>query len=215
MAETARRPLNRARVLQAAVALADENGLESLSMRKLAGALGVEAMSLYHHVASKGEIVDGIVDVVVREFELPRPGFDWKAALRQAAISAHDALVRHRWACRLIMSADAPSRLAWMEAVLATLRQGGFSAELTHHAYHALDSHIIGFTLWQVSIPFAAEELPQLAESFLRDFPAADFPYLAEHIEQHARPAAHDESEFVFGLDLILDGLERLRDEES
>jgi AcrR family transcriptional regulator len=210
-----RTALSKERVLRAAVALADESGIESLSMRKLAQALGVEAMSLYHYVAKKDEILDGIVDLVVTEFDVPPQDTDWKEALRRSAISAHEALARHPWACNLMMSAGpSPARLRYMESLLATLRKAGFSADLTHHAYHALDSHIVGFTMWAVSFQFdTTEDLAALGANFLRTLPVDQYPYLAEHVEQHlAETDDEDKSEFEFGLDLILDGLERLRD---
>jgi AcrR family transcriptional regulator len=209
-------PLSRDRVLQAAIRLADEGGFASLTMRKLGQELGVQAMSLYNHVANKDDIRDGIVELVMTEIEVPSSGGDWKAAIRASAISAHETLLRHPWACTLMMSGTtvSPARLRWMEAVLRTFREAGFSAELTHHAYHALDSHITGFTLWQTSMPFDThEELVDLAEAFLREFPADQYPYFAEHAEWHLNESGSDEpSEFEFGLDLILDGLERMRD---
>jgi AcrR family transcriptional regulator len=209
-------PLSRDRVLRAAMRLADEDGFESLTMRKLGQELGVQAMSLYNHVANKDDIRDGIVAIVMEEIEIPSREADWKASLRQSAISAHEALVRHPWACSLMMATTtvSPARMRWMEAVLGTLREAGFSADMTHHAYHALDSHITGFTLWLVSFPFdTVEELEGLAEEFLRELPVDEYPYMAEHVEQHlAEPSPDDPSEFEFGLDLILDGLERIRD---
>jgi AcrR family transcriptional regulator len=212
-------PLNRDRVLRAAIRLADEGGFESLTMRKLGQELGVQAMSLYNHVANKDDIRDGIVDVVMEEVEVPSNGTDWKAAIRQSAISHHDVLLRHRWACSLMMATPRVSRprLRWMEWLLQTLREAGFSANMTHHAYHALDSHIMGFTLWQVSFPFdTREELLDLAKDFLREIPAEEYPYVIEHAEQHmAEPNPDEPSEFEFGLDLILDGLERIRDAGS
>ena len=208
-------PLSRERVLRAAIVLADERGIESLSMRKLGQELGVEAMSLYNHVANKDDLLDGIVEAVTSEIDLPPEGADWKAAIRRTAISSHEVFVRHRWACSLMMrrSKANPARMQWMESVLRTLREAGFSADMTHHAYHALDSHITGFTLWQVSMPFETkEELVDLAEGFLREIPAEEYPYVIEHAEQHIAPASPDgKTEFEFGLDLILDGLERLR----
>ncbi|HET7743109.1 MAG TPA: TetR/AcrR family transcriptional regulator [Gaiellaceae bacterium] len=203
-------------MLRTAVRLADENGLESLSMRKLGQELGVQAMSLYNHVASKDDLRDGILDLVKQEIELPPAGADWKAAIRASAISAHDVLVRHPWAAGLINSTRTVSsaRLGWMEAILRTLREAGCSANLTHHAYHALDSHITGFTLWQVS--FRWEELgdlEELAASFLRTLPVEKYPYLAEHVREHlVEPDPEEKTEFEFGLDLILDGVERIRD---
>ena len=207
-------PLSRERVLRAAIDLADTGGITALSMRKLAQELGVEAMSLYYYVAKKEDLLAGMVDLVVRDMELPSMGADWKAALRKSAISAHDVLVRHPWACGLMMSVkDGTARLRWMDAVLRCLREAGFSTELTHHAYHALDSHITGFTLWQLSFPFEAEQLADVAATFLRELPVDEYPYLAEHVEWHLTETRDDdEGEFAFGLDLILDGLERMRD---
>jgi AcrR family transcriptional regulator len=200
-------------VLRTAIALADARGVEALSMRKLAGELGVEAMSLYHHVAGKDEILSGIVDIVLGEIELPASGADWKETIRRSAISAHDVFSRHTWACRLVLTTGpSPARLRFMDSLLASLREGGFPPGLTYHAYHALDSHVMGFTLWQGNFP-ASEDLAALAADFLRDFPTEDYPDLAEHIEQHVAGSGHEgESDFEFVLDLILDGLERLRD---
>jgi AcrR family transcriptional regulator len=203
-------------VLRAALALADEAGTESLTMRKLAQALGVEAMSLYHYVAKKDDLLAGVVDIVLMEIELPDTEADWKAAIRQIAISAHDALTRHPWACKLIlgMKGVSPARLRYMEALLATLREGGFRPDLTYHAYHALDSHIMGFTLWVGSFSVdTSGDLAALASSFLEELPAEEYPYLTEHIEQHVTDSGHDDvSDFEFVLDLILDGLERSRE---
>jgi AcrR family transcriptional regulator len=209
-------PLSRDRVLHAAVRLADEGGFTSLTMRKLGQELGVQAMSLYNHVANKDDIRDGIVEIVFGEIEVPSGREEWKAAIRASAISAHDALLRHPWACNLMMTTTkvGATRLRWMESLLRTFREAGFSAELTHHAYHALDSHITGFTLWQANMPFEThEELADLAEAFLRELPSDRYPYFAEHAEWHLTESGPDEpSEFEFGLDLILDGLERMRD---
>jgi AcrR family transcriptional regulator len=216
-----RAPLTRERVLQAAVRLADEGGIESLTMRKLAHALGVEAMSLYNHVANKDDLVDGIVDLVVSEIDLPATTEDWETAIREYAISAHEALLRHPWACSLVMSPTTTHtirtvRLQYMEWLLGRLRGAGFSPELTYHAYHTLDSHILGFTLWQFGHSAGAKELAgtqdlaDLAASFLRRLRADDYPHLAEHVEQHlTAPSGDGEREFEFGLGLILDGLKR------
>jgi AcrR family transcriptional regulator len=209
-----RAPLTRELVLDAALRLADGGGIEGLSMRKLGQALGVEAMSLYNHVADKDDILAGIFELAFREIDVPSADADWRAAIGGTAISAHDALVRHPWAAGLMFSpaAVSPGRLRWMECVLETFRKAGFSPNMTHHAYHALDSHITGFTLWQVSIPFSADDLPAIGATFLSGLPADEYPYLAEHIEQHlTEPTGDDVSEFEFGLNLILDGLERLR----
>ena len=208
-------PLSRDRVLRAAIGLADSSGLESLSMRRLGQELGVEAMSLYNHVANKDDLLSAIADMVVTEIELPSPGADWKAALRRSAISAHVALLRHPWAASLLLSSTTASeaRMRYMNAILGSLRTAGFSAELTDHAYHALDSHVMGFTLWVVGMNLGSDEdLQALAAEFLRGIPRTELPHLVEHVEQHLkeRPAS-DEGEFAFGLDLILDGLERAR----
>ena len=209
-----RKPLTRERVLEAAIRLADESGIESLSMRKLGQELGVEAMSLYNHVKNKDEVLDGIVEAVVREVELPSGETDWKTALRRHAISSHDALMRHSWAAGLWWRrAEGPDRMRGAEFMLRTLRKAGFSEDLTYHGYHVLVGHILGFTLQAQSFPIESrEELQKLAAEFLQDFPADEYPYLAEHIRQHVDPEDSDEGAFEFGLDLILDGLERLRD---
>jgi AcrR family transcriptional regulator len=208
-------PLTRERVLRAALALADSGGIASLTMRRLGQELGVEAMSLYNHVANKGDLLHGLVELVNREIELPASAADWKTELRASALSAYAALRRHPWACSLIMSPAGvcPARLRWMDATLGCLRNAGFSAKLTHYAYHALDSHITGFTLWVTQLPASGEELKGIAATFLRELAVDAYPYLAEHVEYHltgVRP--EDKGEFEFGLDLILDGLEQLRD---
>jgi AcrR family transcriptional regulator len=214
----ARTPLNRGRVLRAAIAIADREGIAALSMRRLGRELGVEAMSLYNHVAGKEDLEHGIVELVLGEIENPPRGVHWKEAIRRTSVSAHQTFVSHRWSCGLLTRAGGASRvrMEWMEAVLRTFREAGFSPTLTHHAYHAIDSHITGFTLWLVSMPFTSrEELVGLADGFLRRIPADEFPYVVEHAEQHvAPPDPAEKPEFEFGLDLILDGLERLRDAE-
>jgi AcrR family transcriptional regulator len=201
-------------VLHAALALADEGGIEALSMRKLAQELGVEAMSLYNHVANKDDILDGIVDLVASEIDLPSHGIEWKTALRESAISAHEALSRHPWAGSLWMAPRkvSPVRLRHGDAVLRTFREAGFSKELTYHAYHTFQGHVFGFTLQELNFPYDAEQLKELAANFIRDFPADEYPYLAEHITQHMDPGDDQQGAFEIGLDLILDGLERLRD---
>ncbi|HEX2883418.1 MAG TPA: TetR/AcrR family transcriptional regulator C-terminal domain-containing protein [Candidatus Limnocylindria bacterium] len=208
-----RTPLNREAVLDAAIALADAEGIGALTMRRLAGELGVEAMTLYYHVANKDEILSGIVDRVIGEFELPDPNAPWRAALRRTAVSAHDVLLRHRWAASLMLSPGTVSdaRLRYMEAVLRTLRGAGLSPTMTDRAYHAYEAHISGFTLWQVQMDLDPETLPDLAERFKASLDPTVFPYLIEHIEQHfdERPP-DDEGAFAFGLDLLLEGLERI-----
>ena len=207
--------LSRDRLLRAAIQIADKGGVESLTMRKLAQKLGVEAMTLYYYVAKKDDILDAILDLVVSEIDLPADGGNWKAAMRGSAISAHDVLMRHPWACSLMMSPARvrPARLRYMESLLGRLRKAGFSARMTHHAYHALDSHILGFTLWEAGYTAGARALPDAGASFRRAFPVDTYPYLVEHMGQHVAGSKRDdgEGEFEFGLDLILDGLEKMR----
>ncbi len=211
---TTRTPLSRQRILQAALELVDGGGLEALTMRKLAQALGFEAMSLYNHVANKDDVINGILDLALSETDLPSAPQDWRAAIRASAISVHDALRRHPWAPALLMSPDRirPSRLQYMDALLGRLREAGFSAETTYHAYHALDGHIVGFSLWQAGHTFKREDLPQLAASFIREHPLDDYPHMQEHFDQHLAGDFDDVSAFAFSLDLILDGLERMRE---
>jgi AcrR family transcriptional regulator len=208
-------PLNRQRVLGAAVALADRGGVRSLSMRKLAHELGVEAMSLYHHVANKDDILDGIVDVVFSEIELPSGDADWKAAMRQRAISAREALLRHPWATGLMesRSTPGPATLRHHDAVLGILRTAGFSVELAAHAFSVLDSYIYGFALQEANLPFdTPEETAEVAQAIMAEFPADEYPHLTEMTVEHVLQPGYDYgNEFLFGLDLILDGLDRAR----
>jgi AcrR family transcriptional regulator len=218
----ARTPLNKERILEAAIRLADESGIEALTMRKLARELGVEAMSLYNHVPNKSALVDAMADTVMGEIELPEAQ-DWRAAIRACAVSAHDALLRHPWAPPYVMAPTAePSvatpRLHYMEWLMRRLREAGFSPELTYSAYHALDGHILGFTMWQLGHATSAaallgdREVAEWAGEFLRKLPAENFPHFAEHVQQHLAAQKGDGArEFEFALDLILDGLEQRR----
>jgi AcrR family transcriptional regulator len=198
-------------VLRAAIVLADRGGIEALSMRKLAQKLGVEAMSLYNHVANKDDLLDGILESVASEIDLAPDAADWKAAMRRRAISAHEVLSDHPWACSLWMSGTSSgrARLRFADAVLRGLREAGFSPDLTYHGFHVIQSYILGFTLQEQAADFDVKDLETLAARFLRDFPADDYPDLAEHIRQHIEPDDDHEGAFAFGLDLILDGLER------
>jgi AcrR family transcriptional regulator len=211
-----RLPLTRERVLAAAVALADRGGIESLSMRKLAQELGVEAMSLYHHVANKDDILDGLVDVVFGEIDLPTGEDGWKAAMRRRAISAREALRRHPWATGLMESRPTPgaANLRHHDAVLGVLRGAGFPVELAAHAYSLLDSYIYGFALQEASLPFhTPEEAAQVAQAIMAEFPASEYPHLTEIAVDHVLQPGYDYgNEYLFGLDLILDGLERALD---
>ena len=208
-----RAPLSRERVLRAATVLADRVGVGSLSMRKLAQELGVEAMSLYHHVANKDDLLDGMVDLVFGEIELPSGDAGWKAAMRRRAISAREALRRHPWATGLMESRSTPgaANLRHHDAVLGILRGAGFSVELAAHAYSLLDSYIYGFALQEASLPFGtAEEAAAVAEDILRQHPAEQLPHLTEIAVEHVlRPGYDYGNEFLWGLDLILDGLQQ------
>jgi AcrR family transcriptional regulator len=209
-----RLPLSRDRILHAALELADENGIEAVSMRKLGQALGFEAMSLYNHIANKDDLLDGILDLVLAETELPSPEGDWDAAVRRSAISVHGALRRHTWAAALVMAPGRirPARLRYMDSLLGRLREAGFSAETTYHAYHVLDAHIFGFSLWQRSHTYTDEEMADAVERFARTITGDEYPYLHEHAGQHFAEGPHQEmSAFELGLDLILDGLEKIR----
>jgi AcrR family transcriptional regulator len=210
---TARVPLNRARVLQAAVAFADAHGLGSLSMRKLGDALGVEAMSLYNHVANKDELLDCMVDLVFSEIDLPSGETEWKTAIRQRAISARQVLSRRRWAISLMetRSSPGPATLHHHEAVLRCFRDAGFSIEMAAHAFSLLDSYIYGFALQEASLPFrTAQETADVAQTIMEQMPANEYPHLTELTVEHLLQPSYDHGdEYEFGLDLILDSLER------
>lgn len=214
-----RDPLSRERVLGAAMDLADREGIEALSMRNLARELGVEAMSLYHYVKSKDELMAGLRDMVMREIDLPRARpAGWKDAIRTMAVSYHAALRHHPWyhGIKATPSHVGQGTLAYMEWTLGTLRRGGFSARMTHHAYHILDSHVVGSSQWEAGITAALPKgtLADVAKSVMERMPADRFPYMHEHIEQHMGETTRgDRHPFELGLDLILDGLDSLRDE--
>ena len=206
-------PLSRERLLQAALHLADEGGIESLSMRKLAEDLGVKAMSLYNHVTNKDDVLCGIVDRVVSEIELPSLETDWKIAMRRRAIAAHEVLLRHPWATMALMSRVniGSAMLRYINATLGCLREAGFSMEMADHARNAIDSHIYGFTLQELNFPFEAAEYSAAAENYLSQIPADQYPYfnqLARHVISKHYDGIHD---FEFGLELLLNGLDKLR----
>jgi len=204
-----RLPLSRDRVLRAALALADEQGLEAVSMRRLGQALGVEAMSLYKHVADKEAILDGLVDLVMEEVEVPEPGLSWREAVRRSAISAHEALRRHPWAGLVMESRlnPGPARLRYLDAVVGVLLGAGFDTPTVARAFMALDSHTYGFTMQELALPFDAVGAPELAAMMAGAF--EPYPNLVAMAELAASGAQM--LEFEFGLDLLLDGLERLR----
>jgi AcrR family transcriptional regulator len=209
-----RTPLSRERVISAAIALADADGLAALSMRRLATSLGVEAMSLYYHVRNKNDVLGGILERVLSELELPLAGTPWKQALRATALSAHVVLDRHRWAASLLMTPGvlSPTRMRWMEAVLAALASARLPPGLADHAYHALDSYVVGFTLWQSSIPLSATQIDDLARTYLATMPIDELPHIAEHVQWHLEsPGGGGRGAFESGLDMFLDGLESAR----
>ena len=213
-----RAPLDRERVLRAAIALADAGGFDSLTMRRLARELGVEAMSLYHHVASKDDLLDGMVDLVFAEIERPATGVDWKAAMRRRAESTRAALGRHRWAIGLMEGRGhhGPANLALHDAVLGCLRAAGFSPAMTVRAYSVQDAYIYGFALQERDMsPETADDFAATAQRQMVEYRAvlADYPNLVEVVGGHVAAAGYDyATEFRFGLDLILDGLDALRD---
>lgn len=212
-ADAHRVPLSRDRVLRAAAALADQNGIAALTMRKLGEALGVEAMSLYNHVANKDDLLNGMVDLVFSEIGPPPSGTGWKAAMRQRAISARQVLGRHRWAIGLVESraSPGPATLAHHDAVLGCLRHAGFSVELTAHAASLLDSYTYGFALQEASLPFTThEETAGVTQQILEQFAPQQYPHLAEMAAQHILQGGYEYGgEFEIGLDLILGALER------
>ena len=208
-----RQPLTRERVLDTALRLADHGGLEALSMRKLGQALGVEAMALYYHFANKERVLDGIVDLVFGEIDVPAIGADWKTAMRERAISVRDVMARHRWAIGLMESRTnpGPANLRHHDAVIGCLRAAGFDMAMAAHAYSALDAYIYGFALTKMNLPFeSTTDIADMAETMLEPFPLGEYPNLADFISEHAMKPGYDfGDEFEYGLDVILDGLDR------
>jgi AcrR family transcriptional regulator len=212
-AGTRRAPLSRERVLQAALALADRGGLESLSMRKLGQELGVEAMAVYYHLPNKEAVIDGIIDLVFAEMGVPGGAPDWRTAMRRRGLALRDALARHRWAIGLMESRrnPGPATLGHHDAVLGTLRASGFSVEMAAHAYSLLDSYIYGFALTKMNLPFetGGAEIAEVAQDMLMPFDPGAYPHLLEFITEHAVAPGYDYGdEFEYGLELVLDGLE-------
>jgi AcrR family transcriptional regulator len=214
-----RRPLSRDRVLRTAITLADERGVTELTMRKLAKELDVEAMSLYHHVANKDDLLNGMIDIVFGEIDAPSPGGDWKAELRKRAESTRAALLRHRWAVGEMegRSNHGHANLRVRDAVLGCLLGAGFSVEMAIHAYSIQDAYIYGFALQQTDMSSeTAEDFAAEAQRQIVDYEAmlADFPHLVRVVGGHVAKIGYDyDTEFLFGLDVILDGLERLLDD--
>jgi AcrR family transcriptional regulator len=213
MARRTREPLTRDQVLRAAVTYADAHGIAALSMRKLGEAVGVEAMSLYNHVTHKGALLDGMIDAVFSEIDMPSDATDWRAAMHRRAVSARAVLGRHRWAIGLMESrtTPGPATLRHHDAVLGALRRGGFSVAMAAHAFSVLDSYIYGFALQEAALPFeAGAQTADLAQDILASAPPGEYPQLTELVVEHVMQPGYDYGdEFAFGLELILDGLER------
>lgn len=207
--------LSKRRVVDEAIRIADREGVDGLSMRRLAGALGAGAMSLYHYVANKDELLDAMVDIVFQEIELPSEQTDWQSAIRQRAVSARQALARHPWAVGLMESrtSPGPANLRHHEAVTACLRKAGFSVVMATHANWLLDSYVYGFALQEASLPFdTAAELADMTEGvYLPQLPPDEFPYLNESAAALAAAGYDPAEEFTFGLELVLAALEPLR----
>lgn len=208
-----RTPLSRDRVLRAALELADEGGLEALTMHRLGRRLGVEAMSLYRHVRNKDDLLDGLVDLVFAEIELPADRSDWRRVLRERSVSARAALRRHPWAIGLMESrmTPGPANLRSHDETLAVLLDAGFSAAMATHAYNLVDSFVYGFALQETSLPFSnADELAAMGEMLMANVPADAYPSLFRVSGELLAAGFDYGAEFEFGLDLILDGLARV-----
>ena len=205
--------LSRERILQQAIQLADTTGIEGLSMRKLADALGVKAMSLYNHFANKDEIIDGLVECVIAEIDVPQLAAEqWKEALLVRANSAHKALLAHPWATQAIVSRMnvGPNILAYIDKTVGCLIKAGFSIEMADHIWNAMDNHIYGFTLQELNFPLQEDEYVEAAAGFIDMIPVEKYPHmnaLSTHIIEGKYNGIHD---FEFGLNILLQGLEGL-----
>ena len=198
--------LNRQRVLAAAIELADTSGVDALSMRSLGAALGVEAMSLYNHVANKDDVLSGMNDIVWASVDLADEDASWRSAVRRIAVSTHEAFLLHPWSCQLHATRVGPARLRYIDASLRHLRIGGFAPELIYHAHHMIDGYILGYTLQMIDYS-AGDKGATDAVGELLDSVATEMPDLIEHVAQHGSDVPG--VGFEIGLDLILDGLER------
>ena len=216
MSEKQRKRLTRDRVIEGAVALADDIGVEALTMRKLAEALDVKPMTIYHHVDNKEQIIDGMVDSVFAEIDLPPAELGWKQAIRARCLSARAVLSRHKWAAPLMETRTSPGQatLTHHDAMIGCFRSGGMSLQMTAHAYAVVDSFVYGFAIQQANLPFLGDEpatsLEELAGAFLESFPEGAYPHFVDFTVNHAlQPGYAFGDSFEFGLDVILDGLER------
>lgn len=212
----ARRPLTRDRVMRAALDVADAGGIAGLTIRSLAAELGVKPMSVYHHVANKEEILDGIVDLVFAEIDLPDPDGDWRAQVRRRVTSTRAALVRHPWAVAVLESrtSPGPANLRQHDAMLGTLRSGGFSVRAAGHAFALLDAYVFGVAVQEASLPFEeAEGAGEVAAGLTEEFASGQYPHLVELATEVVMQPGYDfRDEFGFGLDLLLNALESLRE---
>ena len=209
-----RAPVNRERTLEVALPVADGEGIDAVTMRRLARELGVEAASLYHHVEGKDQILDGLVDLVAAEIELPKPSVDWRKAITQRAHNTRAGLRRHPWAVSLMASrtSPGPATLGLLETGIRCFREGGFSVPLAAHAISVVDSYVHGFVLQEVNLPFRDEsELAAMTGAIMETFPASEFPYLFEMTVQHVLQPGYDYGkEFDSGLKVVLDGVAAL-----
>jgi AcrR family transcriptional regulator len=206
--------LSKQRIMEAAMALADLNGVRGLSMRQIGDHLGVQAMSLYNYVSGKEELLSSIVDHVFGEIRLDFPSGNWKASLRATAISAHDLFLEHPWSCELVLTPGSiwisTARLRYIESILARLRLAGFSPQDASHGYHALDSHTLGYTLWELGHRIPSGISDDFVEELLHQLDQNNYGYLLEHANVHSSEPDYGIEEFAFGLDLILEGLDAL-----
>ncbi|SFD77093.1 regulatory protein, tetR family [Streptomyces aidingensis] len=205
-------PLNRDRVLEAGIALADAEGIAAVSMRRLGQALGVKGMALYNHVDNKQDLLDGMLDRIAEEIELPEGSRDWREGTRRRAVSAYTAFLRHPWSASLWTASITlgPARMRYLDTALRGLREAGFPPDLLDRAFHTIENHITGHALQALDFPLAPGEMRQIGEDYLRTFPAGRYPDVAAHIRHHLHHRGSGGG-FEFGLDLILDGLERMR----
>jgi AcrR family transcriptional regulator len=217
--DSRRQALSQDRIIESAVGLADEIGVDALTIRKLAIALEVKPMTIYHYVPNKEAIIDGMVDMVFSEIDLPMIDIDWKSAMRQRSASARAVLARHPWAVPLMDSRRTPGNatLRQLDAVIGCLRKGGLSVEMTAHAYAAIDAYIYGFAIQEASLPATSgDEMTELAESIIETTAMDEYPHLMELTTQHVLQPGYDfGNEFDFGLNLILDGLENVSTQYS
>lgn len=209
---TSKPSLTREKVLLKALQMADANGLESLSMRKLADQLGVEAMSLYNHVHNKDDVIDGIVSLVIARFKLPDTNEHWKAAMRSCAISTHETLLKHPWAAQLLISrvSVGENMMTYSDACFGCLANAGFSYEMSDHAWNAISNHIYGFTLTLINSPVDSADYAQVAEQYLPDVPKETYPHMHALMQLIISGDHNGVNKVEFGLDLILDGLDSM-----